>query len=434
MNTFQKGNVDTIFKQLDEYFRLLNDLNDPIKINESQEAYMSIKYMRLQLAKQPSNLKIKIIELIIKSNVHVILSNLFDYLYSIRLEININESRAISKSKYYNQYYVTTSLNERRLFNLFELDNLFRKMFSLSLDFRRFYTNENKIYLKCYIDFINDLDFIQKCMQFNPDFDGFINGLQNLSVNADECKQQWQKLNSVNVLLRFAREINKFCIEAYCIIACIASDNEIEQITELNQVIIKIIQLTVKCIINPTDTHNQQFKDTIGNSDETGNYFALKAVSLGNGFVLSIDAFLICLFGFAVNEKCKLDIFKADKFYESIKILILTGIEVEKHFALQLLSQLAFNKQINKELNKDYELLDYIQKLKNQQVFEFKKLQKTCNDLIWLLSNSDNEKSKDESKNKEKQNHIMISYNTVSRVTCLKIKNELEKMNWKVWM
>jgi hypothetical protein len=128
MNTFKKGNADTILKQLDEYFRLLNDLNDPIKINESQEAYMSIKYMRLQLSKQPSNLKIKIIELIIKSNVHVILSNLFDYLYSIRLEININESRAISKSKYYNQYYVTTSLNERRLFNLFELDNLFRKM------------------------------------------------------------------------------------------------------------------------------------------------------------------------------------------------------------------------------------------------------------------------------------------------------------------
>ena len=77
INTFQKGNEDTILEQLDAYFHLLNDLNDPIKINESQQAYMSIKYMRSQLAKQPSNVKIKIIELIIKSKVHIILSNLF---------------------------------------------------------------------------------------------------------------------------------------------------------------------------------------------------------------------------------------------------------------------------------------------------------------------------------------------------------------------
>ena len=49
INTFQKGNENTILEQLDAYFHLLIDLNDPIKINESQEAYMSIKYMRLQL-------------------------------------------------------------------------------------------------------------------------------------------------------------------------------------------------------------------------------------------------------------------------------------------------------------------------------------------------------------------------------------------------
>ncbi len=140
---------------------------------------------------------------------------------------------------------------------------------------------------------------------------------------------------------------------------------------------------------------------------------------------------IITLYKLSVNEKLKMDVFNYPDLKNTLKSLIFDAIEVEKNYGLELFSQLAFNKQVNEELNKDLDLIEYVTKLQNKKDFEFKLLEKTCQNFLWIL------------KSKEKQvenlpliktSHIMISYNTASRVKCLKIKDELEKLNFKIWI
>ena len=266
-------------------------------------------------------------------------------------------------------------------------------------------------------------------------------------MNADECKQIWQSFDSVNVFLNFGRAHKKWSIESYSIVACIASDKDIENISELSEVIERFVQLTKKCINLPNDTTKQQFKDI-----QDSKFFEIRSLNLGNGFVFSIDGFLASLFGFAINNKFKLNIFNAEGFKESLKLLILTGNNVEKYYAIELLAQLSFNVEINNEISQDTQLIDYIRELKNgQKVFDFEKLGKTCANFLWIMSSREEskqdkneeqikrdrescEKSLETKIEKKTKSHLMISYNTASRELVLKIKSELEKLNLKIWL
>ena len=157
----------------------------------------------------------------------------------------------------------------------------------------------------------------------------------------------------------------------------------------------------------------------------------MNSISTGNGFSILLPVLISCLYKLSVNENLKIDVFNYPDLKNSLKNLIFNAIEVEKNYGLELFSQLAFNKQVNEELNKDLDLIDYVTKLQNKKDFEFKLLEKTCQNFLWIL------------KCKEKQvenlpliktSHIMISYNSKSRETCLEIKKELENSGKKVWI
>ena len=67
------------------------------------------------------------------------------------------------------------NLNSKRIKVLFLLNHIFNKIFLLSLPFRRLFTNTNedgKIYLECFIKFIQDLQFIERLMELDNNFDG----------------------------------------------------------------------------------------------------------------------------------------------------------------------------------------------------------------------------------------------------------------------
>lgn len=73
----------------------------------------------------------------------------------------------------------------------------------------------------------------------------------------------------------------------------------------------------------------------------------------------------------------------------------------------------------------------------------FKKLLKTCEQLIWLLSEKILGKKKDSYDNSDKlfelksisdSEHLMISYNRESRDMCLRIKESLEQVGYRVWI
>ena len=100
---------------------------------------------------------------------------------------------------------------------------------------------------------------------------------------------------------------------------------------------------------------------------------------------------------------------------------------------------MSFNQEINFDISQDLELVDYIRNLEKQEVFTYKKLQSTCQNLLWILDNNKNKNEvitveKASQETEASKDHIMISYNSASRETCLKIKAELESLNYKVWI
>lgn len=409
----------------------LENKSKPSDILNSHDSYVKMFYIEFSFSSLPvpdlANLIAK------KKGIIDKLYEILEYLCLIKNKIDFTNC----KKEQNNKCLDNTSVNDRQVYFIFYLNNIFGKMFLFSVESRRCFTytnsnNTSKPYLSVFIDFINDEEFISKCMNFDKKFDGFINTIQNLSLDGEESKEVWKSLNSVVVLLNFATAHPKWSVESYATIAVIAFDTDIEKINEINVIIDKFVDLTMACIYNKSGGYSQQLKD----EDGIELTFMIPSISLNNGFYLGLDSLLKSLYGLAVNQKARLNIYKKPLFIQSIKKIIYDFIDVFKYYAIKLLSQLAFNNEINDLLNKEVELIKSIEKLKTKSNFDFKKLKKACIDFLWILSH--NNKPKEESVEKKpsdnKDSHIMISYNTGSRELCLKIKSELEKLNYKVWI
>ena len=60
-------------------------------------------------------------------------------------------------------------------------------------------------------------------------------------------------------------------------------------------------------------------------------------------------------------------------------------------------------------------------------------MRKVCEQIKWTIDVKNKSITEDQEPN-SKQTQIMISYNSASRNLCMKIKEELEKNNFKVWI
>lgn len=408
----------------------LSQLNNPIAILDSQDAYETITLTQILSKYEFVN---KVIELMTKHNTLEIYADLFTHLYTKRLDFNFKNSRKVIDYNDPNVCYLNTSCNERRIFNLANLEKIFNYTFNLSIEFRRLFTKLNKngyYYLETMITYIKDYQFIDNFIEFFPKFTGFILNITVISKNADECKNVWHSLNSIEIFLKFALKYPKWNLSAYGAVFNIASDQDIEKITEINEIINNYIEFSNQCINNPLGKRKLQFKDE---ENETKNQnFDVNYINDSNGNFCSITFLLSSLYRISVNETVKLEICKREEFKNSIKKLIFKGNDIEKQHALQLLAQFVFNSQINEEISNDTALVSYIQDLSKKDNLTYIKLHKTCNEFLWILE-KENKRAKPVLTSAQK-GHIMISYNTASRDTCLKIKSELEALNLKVWI
>lgn len=372
-----------------------------------------------------------------------IYADLFNYICSIRSEINFNECRRIIDYDDPNVCYVNTTLNERCIFIIANLESVFNYSLNLSVELRRLFTKQNKnnsTYLKTFFTFMTDFDFIDKYIKKYPRCSGFILNVSVISKEADDCKDVWESLNAVELILNYGRRYQRWDLSAFGIISKIASDQDIEKIKEINQVIDKYIEFANLVINSPVGKRKLQFQDEDDESVKAPNDFLVNYINDQNGNFCSVTFILSCLYRLAVNDKAKLYILNTStstKFIESIKKLIFNGNEVEKEHAIQLIAQLAFSSNFKRELlTKETALVDYIKSLAKKESYEYRKLLKTCKQFIWILDNEQNQHQRQIRTNSNEKNssHIMISYNTHSRELCLKIKSELEKLNWKVWI
>jgi hypothetical protein len=166
----------------------------------------------------------------------------------------------------------------------------------------------------------------------------------------------------------------------------------------------------------------------------------------------------------AVNDNIKKDIYFKLKMKECIQVFIENGNTIEMDSALRLLWQLSFDDEILNDLNKSSQIksiLGNLALLNNNNtstscdhdsriikkskgiLWEIKRLYKK-----WFVNDEFNntvieedvEGEEDEAipapalLNKNKDRNIMISYNSKSLEICLKIKSDLEKCNYNVWM
>ena len=145
-----------------------------------------------------------------------------------------------------------------------------------------------------------------------------------------------------------------------------------------------------------------------------------------------------------------------------LKKLIYNGNEIEKEFAVKLLYQLSFDDNISKDLAGDEQILTYLNNLFIDENVKRNKLKRGCEGIIFnvrnflkpdsILLNKNRQRVQTDDQNIKQENissggtattptketkdkkHIMISYNRDSREICTKIKSELEKLNYDVWI
>ena len=421
------SNIQSTYENFERQLFKFNTLDKSASVYDSQETYELIKLCEILLAYYDSNNRV--MNLILKYKSHEKFAAMLEHLAAVRGQINFNDARAVLE---YNDTsmscYAEANLNERRIGNICSLSYVFNIIIIVSFEFSKYFTAlnpNNTTYLKSIFDFTNDSAFIRNFNQFNKNFSSFTILLSVISKNADECMNVWQNLNAVEALLNLIKLSPNTKLSIYGTIANVVTDQEIEKIPEIEQIIDMFVVKTCDCIQSPDGKRELQFKD-----EQTVQNFQVNFIYDENGKFCSITFLLSTLYKFSVNDKIKLNIYKKSGLEEALKKLILTGIEVEKQHAIQLLAQLAFNPQANAQLNADTELVSYVNQLEKKEYFEYKKLKKSCQDFNWILKNENYNSIQTEAK----QEHIMISYNTGSRDMCLKIKKQLEQLGFKIWI
>ena len=261
-------------------------------------------------------------------------------------------------------------------------------------------------------------------------------------------------------------------IACYIALALIAEDEEVEKFSELKKVIPGIVNIIRKITVNFKDTTGDYVKikrTKIHVKEDSPVADEVACCTIGETMWHLVEI-LNALYHLAVTDSIKMDIYSTNNMSEYLRVLIYNGNIIEVEHALKLLHQLCFNMDILKQVHEDTQLYAKILDLNQSENIDIlksssgivwlvnKKLIKTADTIVDEKLNDTKEsdakykernvpktkkKAKNEAQGKGDSNqeskevdskHIMISYNRECRELCLKIKEELEKLNYKVWI
>jgi hypothetical protein len=131
------------------------------------------------------------------------------------------------------------------------------------------------------------------------------------------------------------------------------------------------------------------------------------------------------LYSFAKSDDIKYLLYNDFKIKDILQIIIYNGNKFEQESAFKLIYQLCFDDKIAKDILNDTKLFNFIRN-KNES--------KNCKGILAVIDNKFNKNKTKETNNNSINKHIMISYNSKSRETCLEIKKELENSGKNVWI
>ena len=264
----------------------------------------------------------------------------------------------------------------------------------------------------------------------------------NLSKVKYKFARQWKKIGSLDILFDLANQIkekvyfSKIHFTFYATISYLFEENEISKLIDLKSVMKlladKISEFAVK--FNNDEVIRRDFK--LHENDST-----TYKIAVDDGWNL-IELYE-CLYRLAVSDSIKYDIYETYSCKDHLRTIIYKGNDIEQEYSLKILSQLCFDSKIMDHVKNDKQLSSLIKELseKKENMLEdssknsiVQRITKICSNISWIFLDKTIEPINGESNMVNKKGHIMISYNSKSRDTCLTVKKELEKYGHGVWI
>ena len=311
---------------------------------------------------------------------------------------------------------------------------------------------------KALLDYLDDDELVLKLQKFNglsidsmvnrpllTDLSGLdliqciIGSLNTLSLVALSQRFQFEEIQAKRIILKFIKFLNDSKITSSLIktlaemtLVNIVSDDDIENVPDAKNALLSLV--TILKSLGETlkdDKSIQRDKIDFEIDDDSSQEISFEKVEVvRHNCGWNLAEIISSIYRLAINDKFKKELFNTHQVRDVLFVFIQIGNDWEKMFALKLLWQLCFDKDIAKKVRDDNELYELITKLNAENSNKYVK--KYGQGIVWSI-----EKLNEMNKNKDfnsKKNHIMISYNRNSRPLCFKIKAELERLGHSVWI
>lgn len=488
------NNIETCLKELNKAFKCLNSLKKIDSILENENGYKSFRYIRFVTSLKKVKYELDIDYLFEESNVYHLSTSIIEYLsmncdeldfekcsknFNLKLEseysiYNSDHEHVFIKwgktsecscfgGKTYGYCESTTNrdiiykcsichsyslcddcflavkseitLNEQKIFILDDILAFLNNILPYSFQLEQHLLHDRKN-VKIFLDLLNNKDFVKNSYTFNSEILISILTIINLLSRQISYNNNWKELNTIFTLLDVLNITNKFGQLIYSSIANIIDDEQIESLANL---VLTLIQFNLKNVHKFASNLKKEklvrIKELFRDKTNSIFYHEVMVISCKSGKISVIDC-LKSIHRLALNPSIRVEIFMKNNFKKSLKIIIKNGNELEQYYCIKVMAQLAFDCQIMNDLLQDYKFLSMIRKIAIEDNAQLKKLKIITKQLIWLMeeysyvtNNTNSRKQFDLT-----EGHIMISYNVLDKQSCIRIKNELEKENNKVWV
>ena len=399
-------------KSLDEFLIYLNEFEDAKTVFNNETIYKDFIFIRYYV----KNPIFKKYDEFSRRNCDLIFEKMLNHFYEISDEVDFDTVELEIPIQRINK---PEGLNQRRFTIFYNLLTIINEIIFRSIELN-VYLGKIEI-VKALSAFLNE-DFIKRLWNQKCIILLIIKNLSILSRWADDNKKEWNDLNLVEVFLdiiklfkdNIEKESEEIIISSYYTIGNIADDKQIEALDGIGLIVNKLLdELVLIAEYFEQDKFIQKVKMQFINGGKTIDYLKVS--------FKSVTGTLYCLTRFAVNEKTKKIIFHK---YKALKTIIFKGYTIEKTCALRLLSQLCFNQDIARFVAEDVEMFEFLEEI--YQNHKNKDLKKITQIIIWTLNQQKMKKLEPKT--------VFISHNSSTRDLCLKIRDELEKNGFTVFM
>jgi hypothetical protein len=401
--------------KLEAILSYLKNFKDPAKIIESEKARQSIHFVRqlvfLNFYRESPNP----FNIFSENGYEYIWTSLINHFYKI-----IDSLHPLSQNA--------------SVFD--ELIAITNCLCAYSLKYRLFYFHEN-----CLVSLLGFLNNSRFCETFNKT-DCYVTIIMNinwLSKNAEMYKTEWNELHAAETLLKAAKTYANGKINAYMAFVNVANDKLIESLEDTQY----IIKLHVKMLSDVAKifNENRQLKRAVHEFIEEDEPEPIKhevysLVVPEYNVQYTVTGLILPLYRLSVNNKIKYSMYNDNNLRDPLRVIIFKGNDIEKKYAVQLLAQLCFDPLCLDMIRNDVELKNQILILSTKTDTIVRQLPKICKQIAWVFQMQDekvNKPTKQENK-QDRKYQVMISYNSASRDLCLKVKEALEIVGYKVWI